>query len=546
MTGHRGDAPGVVRNPILPGFHPDPSVCRLGDDFFLVTSTFEYFPGLALFHSRDLVHWRQLGHVLDRPEQLPLDGVRPSGGLYAPTIRHHAGVFYVTCTLVDGTSRSGNFVVTASAPAGPWSQPVWLDDAPGIDPSLFFDDDGTAWFVGQRQVDPGEYEGHCEIWARRFDPVGLRLFGPDHVLWHGAVAGAIWAEGPRLYRIDGRYYLLIAEGGTGHDHAVTVARADVVTGPYVGNPANPVLTHRHLRRDHPIVGPGHADLVRAPDGSWWMALLAMRPYGGYFYNLGRETFLVPVSWSDGWPLVSPDTGRVELEYPAPGLPAVRWPAEAACDNFAGAVLGPQWMMLRTPRERFWSLTERPGHLRLRLRPQTLTEPVNPSFVGRRQQHRDFAAHTALDFAPRTDRECAGLVLLQNTDFQLRLEVAGGPTPAAPDRAGPVAPAGPDRAGRLIRLVRRTHGRDEVLAEEPVAAGGPLYLGVQAHGQEYTLRYATEADRWVVLGPPVDGRFLSTPVAGGFVGTVLGMYASSQGGPGGNVADFDWFEYRALG
>lgn len=517
---------GWFSNPILPGFHPDPSVCAVGADYYLVTSTFEYFPGLPLFHSRDLVNWRQLGHVLDRPDQLPLDGIRPSGGLYAPTIRHADGVFHVACTLVDGATRSGHFIVTATNPAGPWSAPVWLDDAPGIDPSLFFDDDGRAWFVAQRAVDPARYDGHCEIWLRELDRADLRLTGPEHVLWDGAVTDAIWAEGPHIYRVDGTYYLLIAEGGTGHEHAITVARADAVTGPYRGNPANPILTHRHLRRDHPIVGTGHGDLVRTPAGEWWMVLLAMRPYGGYFYNLGRETFLAPVRWSAGWPLVSPDTGRLESAYPRPALPEKRWAAEPACDNFEATTLAPQWMMLRTPRERFWTLSERPGHLRLRLRPATLTQPDNPSFVGRRQQHMSFAAHTALDFSPAADHECAGLVLLQNTDFQLRMEITGHPA-------------------RRIRLIRRTHGRDEPLAEEPVTGTGRVYLAVEAHGQSYAARFATEPGHWLPLGPALDGRFLSTPVAGGFVGTCLGMYASSAGHASDSVADFDWFEYRSI-
>lgn len=516
--------PGTFRNPVLPGFHPDPSVCRVGADYYLVTSTFEYFPGLPLFHSRDLVHWRQVGHVLDRPEQLPLDGVRPSGGLYAPTIRHADGVFYVVCTLVDGNTQRGNFVVTATDPAGPWSQPVWLADARGIDPSLFFDDDGRAWYVGQRERDPGDYPGDCEIWLRELDREALRLTGPEHVLWRGALRGAIWAEGPHLYRIDGSYYLLAAEGGTGHEHAVSVARSAAVTGPYQGNPGNPVLTHRQLSREHPIVGPGHADLVQTPGGQWWAVLLAMRPYGGYFYNLGRETFLVPVRWSQGWPLFSPETGRVEAEYPAPELPETRWPAEPACDNFDAPRLAVTWMMLRTPRERLFSLTERPGHLRLMVRPQSLADAANPSFVARRQQHIDFTAHTVLDFSPRSDVEYAGLALVQNTGHHLVAVVTGHPQ-------------------RRVRLIRRVADVDEVLAEQPLSRTGPVYLAVTAHGQRYALRFAEEPGAWQELGEPVDGRFLSTPVAGGFVGTCLGMYATSNGRAGGNVADFDFFEYH---
>jgi alpha-N-arabinofuranosidase len=291
-------APGVFGNPVLPGCHPDPSICRAGDDFYLVTSTFEWFPGLPVFHSRDLVHWRRIGHALDRPEQLPLDGVPASGGLYAPTLRHHDGTFYLVCTLVDGPEWSGHFVMTASDPAGPWSDAHRLDGE-GIDPSLFFDDDGRAWCTGTRPT--GRYEGHTEIWLREFDPAALALTGEEHVIWDGALKGAIWSEGSHLYKAGGRYYLLTAEGGTALDHAVMVARADAVTGPYEGNPRNPILTNRNLGAGHPIVGAGHADLVETPGGEWWMVLLAMRPHHGDRCALGRETFLAPVVWEDGWP-----------------------------------------------------------------------------------------------------------------------------------------------------------------------------------------------------------------------------------------------------
>ena len=301
------DALSSADTPVLPGCYPDPSICRVEDDYYLVTSTFEYFPGLPIFHSRDLVHWRQLGHAIDRPAQLDLSGVLSSGGLYAATLRHHDGVFYLVNTLVqacDG-AQGGNYLLTAGDPAGPWSDPVWLTDAEGIDPSLFFDDDGRAWYVGARPSREPAWEGQTDTWLRELDITTLQLAGPEHVLWHGALLGAVWAEGPHLYKVDGRYYLLAAEGGTEHNHAVSVARADEVTGPYAGNPGNPVLTHRNLGRGYPIVATGHADLVQLPDGEWWAVLLAMRPYGGYHCNLGRETFLVPVVWEDGWPVFAP-------------------------------------------------------------------------------------------------------------------------------------------------------------------------------------------------------------------------------------------------
>jgi xylan 1,4-beta-xylosidase len=513
--------PRTFRNPILPGFYPDPSICRVGDDFYLINSTFEFFPGLPIHHSRDLVHWRPVGHVLTRPSQLNLDGIRASAGLYAPTIRHHDGTFYVINTLVDGLKEKGNFIVTAPSIEGPWSEPHWLE-GPGIDPSLLFDDDGRAWFVGNRPPADPKFEGHREIWLRELDRKSMRLTGPTYSLWDGAVKRAVHSEGPHLYKINGMYYLLTAEGGTGHDHAVAMARSEKVTGPYEGCPRNPILTHRHLGLDYPIVGTGHADIVDTPQGDWWMLMLAMRPCGGYFYNLGRETFLAPVRWEEGWPVVSPGVGRVEMEGAAPDLPERRWPAPPACDHFDAPALGPQWDFLRTPREPFWSLSERPGWLRLKLRPQSVAEPANPSFVGRRQQHLNFTARAALEFTPRAANECAGLVLLQNDRFHFRFVVS------REDQT-------------VVRLIQCRGGKETVLAQQPIPAG-KIFFKVSAVGQGYDFCIASEAEHWRTVAENVDGRILSTPVAGGFIGAYIGMYASSNGKPSDNAADWDWFEY----
>jgi xylan 1,4-beta-xylosidase len=517
--------PRTFRNPILPGCYPDPSVCRVGDDYYLVTSTFEYFPGLPVFHSRDLVHWHQIGHVLDRASQLPLDGIRPSGGLYAPTIRFSNGTFYVINTLVDGKTKSGNFIVTAADPAGPWSEPYWLESAPGIDPSLFFDEDGRAWYTGTRLKANSDYEGHTEIWLQELDLQSMRLVGDVHVLWDGAVKGAVWAEAPHIYKVQGHYYLVIAEGGTAHHHAVTVARSDSITGPYEANRGNPILTHRHLGLDYPIVGTGHADLVETQTGQWWMVLLAMRPYGGYFYNLGRETFLAPVRWEDGWPIVSPGLGRVEFSYPVPNLPEATWPQAPACDDFDSPALALYWNFLRTPRDKFFSLSERPGHLRLRLRPQRLSEHTNPSFIGRRQQHIHFRAQCAVEFTPQNEHECAGLALVQNNDFYFLFVIT--------------------KATELVLcLIKRAYGKEEILAQQPANAA-KLHLKVEAHEQAYHFYFANKPDEWQAVTEEVDGRILSTPVAGGFVGAYIAMYASSNGQPSTNNTDFDWFEYVGL-
>ncbi|WP_394618220.1 glycoside hydrolase family 43 protein [Lentzea sp. JNUCC 0626] len=505
---------GQFENPILPGSHPDPSVCRVGSDYYLVTSTFEYFPGLPLYHSRDLVHWRLLGHVLDRPSQLPLQGVRPSGGLYAPTIRHHDGTFYVVCTLVDGVERSGNFVVTAADPAGPWSEPVWLPEADGFDPSLFFDA-GRAWWTATREV-PGGAPGQTEVWLREFDLSGLRLVGDEYVLWTGAMRDSVWLEAPHLYEVDGRYVLLCAEGGTDFEHSVVVATADVVTGPYRSSPLNPVLTHRHLGRDHPIAATGHADLVRTQRGEWFAVLLATRPYGGYVYNLGRETFLVPVTWEAGGPVFSPGTGRVEMAYDLPDLPPYPWPE---ADDFCA--LDPAWMVLRTPDERFWSVVD--GRLRMRLRPDSITGLGTPGAVFRRQQHQSFHVSCSLDFVAAGPSEVAGLVLLQNNDHHVRLLLS---------------------AGREVSLVLRAAGREEVLGV--VAVGeGLVRLCFEAAGQEHRAFAGVGDGEWQQVGESFDGRMLSTQAAGGFTGVHIGLLASSEGVESTSSADFVSFTYRGL-
>ncbi|GAA5022467.1 glycoside hydrolase family 43 protein [Kitasatospora paranensis] len=528
-----------ARNPVLPGFHPDPSVCRVGEDYYLVNSSFEYHPGLPLHHSRDLVHWRPIGHAVDRPGQLSLAGVRPSGGLYAPHLSHHDGVFRIVCTLVDGHGPDGTFLLTADDPAGPWSDPLWLPDAPGFDPSLFFDEDGSAHLLGTRQI---HADGRTAIWLRAYDLTTGKPTGPEHVLFHGALVAARWAEGPHLYRHDGYYHLVLAEGGTEHDHAVTTARSRRLAGPYENNPRNPVLTHRHLGRDHPVTGAGHADLIRTPGGDWYALLLASRPYGGGPHaNLGRETFLARVVWEDGWPVVNPGAGRLTEETEV-ALPPHPWPAADPVDHFDGPGLAPHWNVLRTPPTPVHSLTARPGHLRLPLLPQTLADHAAPAFVGRRQQHIDVTADTALDFAPAGPHEAAGLAVLYDAEHHVTLLVTGDGRPG----------------GRVARVTVRDAGVQTVRGEAPLPPG-PVRLSVRARGQEYTFGWAPvgagpgEAAA-VVAVATVDGRLLNSAHAGGFTGCYLGLYATARrdGGSGdgshngsgsGNHADFDWFGYH---
>ncbi|QYR19306.1 glycoside hydrolase family 43 protein [Paenibacillus sp. sptzw28] len=519
----------TFRNPILPGFYPDPSICRVGDDYYMVTSTFEYYPGVPIFHSHDLVNWRQIGHVLDRPSQLNLDGTPTSRGIYAPTIRYNNGVFYMITTFVESaTGARRNFYVTATEPAGAWSDPNWLNDAPGIDPSLLFDDDGKVYYTGNRVPPEGQqYPKHMEIWLQELDLEEKQLTGPKFSLWDGALKQIHAQESPHLYKINGFYYLVIAEGGTGFTHSVTVARSENVTGPYESCKMNPILTHRHLGKQYGIVNVGHADLIETQCGEWWMVCIASRPYGGYHRNMGRETFLVPVQWEDGWPVVNPGKGIVEWEMTRPNLPEKRWPSLSACDHFDAPVLEDRWNFIRTPRGDFWSLSERPGHLRLRLKPESMTEELNPSFVGRRQQHIYFAVRTSVEFTPNGPSETAGLVALQNHDFQYRFECGL---------------SGEDQT--VVRVVCREQGEETVLGSK-VVPPGKLYLQFEAIGQSLRFDFATESGRWETIVENADGTVLSSDKAGGFVGTYIGIFASGNGSASSNYADFDYFEYVGL-
>lgn len=500
----------AVANPILPGCHPDPSICRVGEWYFLVTSTFEYLPGLPVLRSRDLVRWETVGHVIDRPDMLDYDGIGSSGGLYAPTIRHRDGLFWVVCTLVrrDGESSAspgGNFLVTATDPAGPWSDPIWLD-VDGIDPSLAFDDDGRVWLHGTRLVpdDEAEWFHQTQVWVREYSPAERALVGEEHIIWTGAVRGAVWAEGPHLYRIDGRWYLLAAEGGTEYHHAVSVARADDVTGPYEGNRSNPVLTHRHLGRRPGVMGAGHADLVRAPDGSWYAVMLAMRAADGHHYPLGRETFLCPVTWEDGWPVFAPGEGRlpetVGLPWDAAEPPAGAWQPD---DRVAGPVSpgDARWTALRALPE---AVSEAVGEaIVLPVRAETLEDAGTAAFIGIRQQHADVDAVAALDLSGLAEGESAGLVVRQSE--------------------GDHATISATRRGEafVIEAAHRRGGELHRLGEETIA-GPVVHLGVRVRGDDCELTSGH--------GPlgMVDIRLLSSIATGGFLGLWFGVFATSRG------------------
>ena len=495
------------RNPVLPGFHPDPSVCRVGRDFYLVTSSFEYFPGVPIFHSRDLVHWRQLGHCLDRPSQLPLAGAAASTGIWAPTLRHHDGVFYMTTTNMSG---SGNFIVTARAPEGPWSDPIPVSQE-GIDPSLFFDEDGSAFYS----------TSHEGAFQSRIDVATGQLLSEPKLVWTGT--GGQYPEGPHLFFRHGWYYLLLSEGGTEYGHMVTMARSKSPWGPFEPCARNPLLTHRSVRS--PIQAVGHADLVQTADGEWFAVCLGIRPHGyPPCYHLGRETFLSPVTWADdGFPVIG-DHGRLALAMETL-LPLEPTPAAEPRDDFTSNELAPFWNFLRNPNAELYSLDQRLGYLRLLGSADGLDDVASPAWLGRRQCHFAVRAAACLEFQPETEGEEAGLVVRMNEQHHYEIFVSR-------------------RAGRPSVVLRRRIGslRAEVACHALSPTEIPrVVLAVEADETRYSFSYGSSENDLHRLG---DGetRYLSTEVAGGFTGVYFAMYATGNGTPCRHPADFDWFDY----
>ena len=488
------------QNPVVPGFHPDPSVCRAGDEYFLVASTFTYFPGVPIFRSRNLVEWTQIGNVLDRTSQVDLEPTFwwSSLGIYAPTIRYHDGRFWMitTNTLIDGTR---NFFVTSEDPAGPWSEPTWID-IDGIDPDIAWDSDGNCWV----------HHAAGGVLRCRIDDTTGAVLDPPQPTWSGT--GLQYPEAPHLFERDGTWYLLIAEGGTERGHAVSIARGASPLGPWEPCPANPIISHRST--DQPIQNTGHGDLVEATDGSWWLVLLGVRPKGSTpgFHTLGRETFLAPVDWVDGWPVVGNLTLEVDRRPPGPVEPA-DWNRR---DDFDTQALHPSWIAVRRPPSKITSLEARPGWLTLVGSAATLDD-ANPTFVGRRQQHHFHRVRTLVDVGTAAE---AGLAARMDESLHYEVAVIG-------DRIVAQARIGPLRA--VVGEAPRPGGDVVLVIETRANILGPDLVCLGFEDGEDTRFLAS-----------LDGRYLSTEVGGGFIGRVIGIYAV------GGEAAFDWFECQGMG
>jgi xylan 1,4-beta-xylosidase len=522
-------------NPILAGFYPDPSITKVGTDNYLVNSTFAYFPGIPIFHSKDLKNWKQIGNVIERPTQMNFMGDRMTRGLFAPSINYHNGLFYITCTQID---RGGNFIMTAKSAAGPWSNPVWLPQVQGIDPSLFFDHD-KAYVVYNADAPDNKplYPGHRTIRVNEFDPVTNKVISENHILVNGGVdisKKPVWIEGPHIMKVGSWYYLYAAEGGTSVNHSEVVFRSKAALGPYVPYENNPILTQRGLPEDrkNPITSAGHAQFVNGPDGKTYAVFLAVRPYEGNYYNTGRETFIAPVKWENEWPVINPDFKEIQYQYNVnfkefkePGTPP-------QSGNFSYIArfekgLDKSYLFLRT-QETGWYKTSPKNGLTINLKPETCMEKGHPAFIAKRQQHMACTAGTALNFVATKPNEKAGLTAFQDEKhfYFICKSVDSAKHP-------------------VVQLFKGTNNDKtmELMAEERLAkTQQDVRFRIVANGANYRFEYAPVSGAWKTLKDNVDGKYLSTEVAGGFIGNVFAMYATSSGSVSTNTANFKSFSY----
>lgn len=489
---------GSYRNPVIKGFHPDPSICRAGDDYYLVNSSFEYFPGVPLFHSKDLVNWEQIGHVLTRPSQLQIKGGNVWGGIYAPTIRYHDGVFYMITT---HTGNRGNFLVYTDNPRGKWSDPVWIEQG-GIDPSLYFEN-GKCYLVSN----PND-----AIWMSEINPKTGKLLTKPRVIWRGT--GGRYPEGPHLYKKDGWYYLMISEGGTEFGHKVTIARSRNIEGPYESNPNNPILTHINQNaQTNPIQGVGHADLVEAHDGSWWMVHLGFRIQDGQHHVLGRETFLAPVEWNkDGWPVVNGNGTVSERMENVKTLPLQPHRYKVRTD-FEKNEWGLEWNWIGNPDTTKYDLTARKGFLRLHAASLKLDSMGSPTFVGRRQEDIRFQATTAV---------------------QPHGEVAAGITAYMAPGAHYDLYVAHSTLHLRYRIGDLCHDRTTDIRVDSTA-----YLRIEGSNTHYIFSYSSDGKDYKEIDR-MNVKYLSSETYGGFTGVYLGLFAEGK-----SSADFGWFTYRSL-
>lgn len=535
--------PNSFVNPILPGGYPDPSICKVDDTFYIVNSTFEYFPGLPIHKSKDLVNWELIGYGLHRTEQCMKDvnlvDVQSDGGIHAPTIRYNNGTFYIITTNVyfnedSKTTDFVNFIITSKHPEGPWSEPHVLEGAPGIDPDIFFDNNGKVWYVGTHSPKNPNFDGEGEIWLQEIDLKNWKLIGKRHFLWRGA-CGGVWVEGPHMYKKDNRYYLMVAEGGTSFNHAVMVAVSDNITGPYIPNERNPILSTRHLSYDNWVHSTGHADLIELDDGRWYMVALGIRGDEDRGSNMGRETHLIPVKWEREpfwwkekkyeWPVVAPQTGKVERFNPVPFKGIKQRRNLTFHDNFDTSNLNLEWNFRRVPLPNIYSLNAKKGYLQLYTHPNVIKERGRASLMGFRQTESDFEYLAKMSFNPKSNSSEAGISLFQKDNNFFTLTFVK------------------ENSKNSLQLkLAEPDTKPVVLKKEIISQyNKEITFKVISENYGYSFYYSLDGNEFKLFERTKSNHILSKK----YTGAYLGIYSTSNGIKTKDYADFDWVQYKSF-
>tara|TARA_Y100001954_G_C15808817_1_gene604076 strand:+ start:1255 stop:2949 length:1695 start_codon:yes stop_codon:yes gene_type:complete len=541
---------GFYINPVISGAHPDPSICRVGDDFYIVNSSFEYFPGLPIHHSKDLVNWELIGHGLHREDQcngeMNLVDVQSDGGIHAPTIRYHKGKFYIITTNVynSGDGKPGlmrNFIITAENPSGPWSNPHVIEGAPGIDPDIFFDSDGKVYFIGTHNPGDMNANGIGEIWVQELDIKNWMLIGERKTVWDG-VFGCC-TEGPHIYKEHGLYYLLVAEGGTGKNHAVMMAASENIFGPYEENPRNPVLTTRHVTEDYFVNSTGHADMIELPDKRWYMVSLGKRNDLDGDANMGRETYLTPMVWEPTivkwqqvsetkwepvnylFPVASPLTGKVERYEKLPFQDKPQYKNNTFVDDFLFPKLDLEWTFIRVPQKNTYSLEAKRGSLRLYTKPGTIENRKRFSMIGFRQRESDFEYQVKMEFAPKDDKVESGIIHYQKEWNYLSNTVY--------------------KENKRFYLEQRLKEKNKI-NEKTIKRillkdyKNDILFKVVSKNDKYTFYYSLNNDENFKYFTSLDAiKILDR----NYTGALLGVFSTSNGNNSSDYADYDWVRYH---
>ena len=550
----------AIQNPILPGFFPDPSICRVGDDYYIANSSFEWFPGVPIHHSRDLANWRFIGHALTRKSQLDLRGVPDSAGVWAPSLSFADGQFWLIYTNLRNTGMGRPFkdleifLTTAPEISGPWSEPAELNSV-GFDPSLFHDDDGRKWLVNMLWDFRKGKSRFAGIVIQEYDHTSRKLVGPMTKILDKQ---GILTEGPNIYKRDGWYYLMLAEGGTGWNHGISMARSKNILGPYELDPQMSVLTSRE-DASLPLQKAGHGELVETPAGEWFLAHLASRPiktragknllspdkstsaeaHAGDRCMLGRETCLQKVEWRDGWLRIAGGGTKPHFAIGAPSIGSARTEeSEKRADPMLGASVRDEfnspkpdvhWSSLRVPADESWlSLRERPGWLRLRGR-DSLHSFFDQSLIARRMQHFKFTAETRMEFSPENFMQSAGLVCYYDTRTHFYLRVTHDET-----------------RGKILGVSLTDDGVYDELAGSEIVVNdwNQFFLRAEIDSQKLQFNASPDGKNWRNVGPILDASKLSDDYGAGlhFTGAMIGLCAQDVGGAKCR-ADFDYFDYR---